>query len=373
MKVRVDQQTLSAALQTVSRAVSTRSTIPALAGILVEASPDGLFLKAYDNELGIHYPLAAEVEGGFSIVLPSRILGDIVRSIPGGNIDISIDTSTYTAEVKWGKSEFSIHGFDPAQFPDLPTPTGRNRFAVPSDTLRKMIRQTSFAIAQSDVRPILSGVMMEKNGRELSMAAVDGVRLAYRRFFLGSEEYQGSTSGEDIKAVVPGRALNEIARIAAEASETCFEIGSGQVFFDVGRIRIVSRLLEGQFPPYRQIVPSSFVTTARVQTSVLHDAVERASLISADDDYAVRLRLSSEGIGVLSASSKVGRAQEAVEAQVEGEEMEIAFNARFLIDGLRAVDAQEVLFRTTGRFGPACIRPLEHENFIYVVMPLKTP
>ncbi|MGB9879737.1 MAG: DNA polymerase III subunit beta, partial [Anaerolineae bacterium] len=188
-----------------------------------------------------------------------------------------------------------------------------------------------------------------------------------------SEGYEGPTSGEDIKAVVPGRALNEIARIASEASDTCFEIGSGQVFFDVGRIRIMSRLLEGQFPPYRQIIPSSFVTTARVQTSALHDAVERASLISADDDYAVRLRLSSEGIAVLSASSKVGRAQEAVEAQVEGEEMEIAFNARFLIDGLRAVDAQEILFRTTGRFGPACIRPLEHENFIYVVMPLKTP
>jgi DNA polymerase-3 subunit beta len=292
-----------------------------------------------------------------------------VRSIPQGNITIEADPSNHTATLTWGRSEFTIHGFDAAQFPSLPEISAGGVITVETETMKGLIRQTAFATAQSEARAVLTGSLLEASGREVSMVAIDGVRLSFRRVYLSKDGIPES------RAIVPARALNEVARLiqsGPEVESVGLQIGQGHALFTIGDVRVISRLLEGQFPPYQQIIPKSYATTVTVRRQDLHDACERASLVSSDDDNTIRLSLSEGRVSVSAASPEVGRVREDVDAQVEGENLEIAFNARLVIEGLSAIDADEVLFRTTGKFSPACIRYVDHENFIYVVMPLRT-
>ncbi|NPV70005.1 MAG: DNA polymerase III subunit beta [Firmicutes bacterium] len=369
MRISLTQPQLAGAIQTVARAVSGKTTAPVLTGILISAENSRITLKAYDTEIGIQAPAGGTVERDGSIVLPAKIMGEIIRSIPQGNITIDADVSNHTATLTWGRSEFTIHGFDAVQFPSLPEISAAGPITVETETMKGMIRQTAFATAQSDARPVLTGVLLEASGRELSMVAIDGVRLSFRRVYLSNDGIPES------KAIVPARALNEVARLiqsGPEVPSVGLEAGQGHALFTIGEVRVISRLLEGQFPPYQQIIPKSYSTTVTIRRQDLHDACERASLVSSDDDNTIRLNISGGCVSMSAASPEVGRVREDVDAQVEGESLEIAFNARLLIEGLRVIDVDEVLLRSTGKFSPACIRYVDHENFIYVVMPLRT-
>ncbi len=367
MRITLDQSSLETAIQVVSRAVSARTTTPVLSGIYIGAQSGGIVFKAYDTEIGIETPAAGKVEREGSIVLPARIMGDIVKSIPHGDITIDANQPNFTATLTWERSEFTIHGLDAGQFPSIPDPASGAGMSVDVDTFKSLIRQTTFATAQNDSRPMLTGVLLEAAGRELVMVAIDGVRLAQRRAYLSKDGIP------ETKAILPARGLNEVARLFQPGTDAVsLMVGQGHASFTIGETRVVTRLLEGQFPPYSQIIPKSYVTTVTLKTQEFHDACERAAVVSSDQDNTVHLHLGADRVSISAASPEVGKVREEVDAHMEGEEMEIAFNARLVMEGLRVLESEEVLLRSTGKFSPACIRPVEHENFIYVVMPLRT-
>ncbi|MGE5486145.1 MAG: DNA polymerase III subunit beta [Ignavibacteriales bacterium] len=367
MRISLDQSNLAAGIQAVSRAVSARSTMPVLSGILISAAEGKILFRAYDTEIGIETPVDGKVERDGAIVLPARIMGEIVRSIPHGEIVIDANQPNFTATLTWGRSEFTIHGLDPGQFPTIPEAQGGESIGIDVETFRGLIKQTTFATAQNESRPVLTGVLIEASGREVTMVAIDGVRLALRRAYLSRD------GAPETKAILPARALNEVARLLQSADgELSIKIGEGHAAFAVGNVKVVSRLLEGQFPPYSQIIPKSYATTVTVKRQDFHDGCDRASVVSSDQDNTIHMHLAQERISITAASPEVGKVREEVDAHVEGEEVEIAFNARLIVEGLKVMESEEILLRSTGKASPACIRSVEHENFIYIVMPLRT-
>jgi len=367
--IRISQDTLLSALGTVHRAVSSTSPVPALTGILLTATDNKLRLVASDSEISIEHSVEASVESEGGIILPARYFLDIVRKLPSGqDVRIACDQANWTATITWGRSQFVVHGTEPGQFPSIAFDSGSEAINLSQPRLREMIRRTVFAVAQNESRPILTGQLLEIAPSEIRLVSIDGVRLAYCK---NEIEQEGL---EPQKAVIPGRAMNELARLLSgdQASSCLISVSDNQAFCHLGATRFVSRLLEGQFPPYEQIIPAKFRTAITLDTEHFHDACERASLLSADNDKTIRIEAQDDLLVVTSNTPEVGKVREEMECSVEGDPLEIAFNARFLIEGLRSIDADKIRFEANGPFSPCCIRPIDHENNIYVAMPLRT-
>ena len=368
MLITLPQTELSQGLQTVHHAVAPSPSIPALTGILMTASDGRLHLVASDNEISIERTVNAEVQVSGGIILPAKYLVDIVRKIPGGDIKIAVDPSNWTATITWGRSQFIVHGLEPSQFPSISFEPGSSSVVLPELKLKEMIRRTSFAVAQTESRPVLTGELLELTDSEIRVVAIDGVRLAY------SKDPAKWSEPSPRRAVVPGRSMNEIARLLSSdlAAECKVSASDNQVFVDMGATRFVSRLLEGQFPPYDQIVPTKFRTEVKLNTLDFHDACERASLLSVDNDKTIKIEAKDDLLVITSSTPEVGKVREEIECTVEGDTLEIAFNARYLIEGLRAMDSEKVCFQANGPYSPCCIKPADHDNNIYVAMPLRT-
>lgn len=325
-------------------------------------------MVASDSEISIEHSVAALVEAPGGVILPARYLLDIVRKMPGGDIRIAVDMQNWAATITWGRSQFVVHGTEPDQFPTISFDSGSSGISMPQTKLRDMIRRTAFAVAQNESRPILTGELLEITPQEIRMVAIDGVRLAYCKEMIRETEVIAR------KAVVPGRSMNELARLlSGDAANPCtISASDNQMFCNLGSTRFVSRLLEGQFPPYNQIVPSKFRTSIVLDRDVFHDACERASLLSGDNDKTIRIEAKDDLLIITSNTPEVGKVREEIECQVEGDPLEIAFNARYLTDGLRSMDCTKVKFEANGPFSPCCIKPAEHDYNIYVAMPLRT-
>jgi len=366
--IRISQTDLSTGVQTVHRAVSPTSPVPALTGILLTAKDNTLRLCASDSEISIERSVPAEVEQSGGIILPARYFLDIVRKIPSGDIKISVDKSNWTATITWGRSQFVVHGSEPTQFPAISFDSSFTPIDLAQVKLRDMIRRTVFAVAQNESRPILTGLLVELGSSEIRMVAIDGVRLALCK---DKVEWAGETVQ---KAVVPGRSMNEVSRLlSSDPSSMCtVSVSENQAFFDLGSTKFVSRLLEGQFPPYEQIIPAKFRTLLTLPRLEFHDACERASLLSADNDKTIRMEAKDDFLVVTANTPEVGKVREEIKCNVEGDPLEIAFNARYLVEGLRAIYSEKVLFQANGAFSPCAIRPGDHENCVYVAMPLRT-
>jgi DNA polymerase III subunit beta len=368
VNVTVSQTDLSLGVQTVHRAVSPSSPVQALTGILMTAKDGNLRLCGSDSEISIEKTVPAQVEIPGGIILPARYVLDIVRKIPGGDIKISVDRANWTATITWGRSQFVVHGYEPTQFPSISFEGPHNAVEVPQNKLRDMIRKTVFAVAQNESRPILTGLLVELSKAELRLVAIDGVRLAYSKDAIVREDESVQ------KAVAPGKSMNELSRLfSGDPDATCkMSISDNQAFFDLGTTRFVSRLLEGQFPPYDQIVPAKFRTVITLNRQDLHDACERASLLSADNDKTIRMDAKEDLLVISSNTPEVGKVREEIECSVEGDPLEIAFNAKYLVEGLRVLDCEKVMFQANGAFSPCAIRPVDHDSSVYVAMPLRT-
>jgi len=365
--ITIPQADLTTGVLTVHRAVATNNTVPALTGILLKAENDRLSLMASDNEISISSSVKATVETPGGIILPARYLLDIVRKIPGGDIKIQVERANWTASITWGRSQFVVHGLEPEQYPKILFESGSDGIKISQSKIKDMIRGTAFAVAQNESRPVLTGELLEILPSEVRMVAIDGVRLAMAKGEI-------SWSGPAQRAVIPGRAANEVSRLLSSdlAQECILSVTENQVFFDLGETRFVSRLLEGQFPPYEQIIPSKFRTQVSLSTQDFHDACERASLLSVDNDRTIKIEAKEDLLIITSSTPEVGKVREELECSVEGDALEIAFNARYLIDGLEAINSEKVLFQANGPYSPSCIKPSDNENNIYVAMPLRT-
>ncbi len=365
MKFSCEKALLLSAISVASRAVAPKSSIPALEGILLEAG-DNLRLTGYNLETGIRTCLDAEITQAGSLVLSSRLFGDIVRKLPDDVVVFSSENDT--VNIKCGMSEFNIQGTDASEFPSLPeVEEDSNRFEIGRSALGSMIRQTIFAVSTNESRPIHTGSLFEVEGEELTMVAVDGYRLALRR-----EAITGK-SGETFSFVVPGAALNEVEKICGDSEESA-AVSQGQrhVLFQIGDTLLISRRLEGEFLAYRNAIPKNNTIKVEGETKALLSSIDRVSLIISDKLKSPLRCKFGDGMLSITTRTAIGDAFDRCPIQGSGGDLEIGFNNKYLMDALKAAPADKVRLEMTTGVAPCVIFPAEgEETFIYMVLPVR--
>ena len=368
MKFSCSTGALSEACQNVQRAISSKTTIPALEGIFICAEEGGVGLTGYDLEVGIQTNVEAQVKEPGSIVLSAKVLCEILRRLPGEAVEIECD-SRYLASIVCGESRYRINGMSAEEYPELPSISGGTPLPVPQGTLKEMIRQTIFAVAVNpDTKPIHTGVKFELAPGELRLAAIDGFRLALRKEAM---EYDG----EELNFVVPPKALGELMKLTSDDSTEPVSVAVGRrhIVFDIGGYHMVSRLLDGEFLNYRAAIPTDFKTEAAADVRGLIGAIERISLIITEKIKSpIRCDiLPEEGRLEFSCATGVGTARDSVASDISGEAFEVGFNNRFLLDALRACDTDQVRVHFNGAVQPVVILPPEGESFLFMVLPVR--
>ncbi|MFN8440243.1 MAG: DNA polymerase III subunit beta [Caldilineaceae bacterium] len=390
------QENLVKGLSIVGRAVSSRSTLPVLGNILIEAKDDQLRLAATNLEIGVNCWLGAKVEDEGSITVPARLLTEFVSSLPPERIDMDLSVRTQTLHLSCARYEANMKGIDAADFPNLPTMDGDDNSTLQGATLeldplglRKMVEQVVFAASSDESRPTLTGVEVKFDNGRMSMAATDGFRLSLR-----GTAVEGLKNGEPLNVIVPSRSLAELARISADADETqpvkvivtqarnqiLFQIwGKQDVKGSFHRVEMASQLIDARFPDYRGIIPKNFTTRTVVDTASLLKAVRVAFLFARDNANIIKVAIApSNGthggqIKLTATSNEMGDNVSEIDAMVEGQELEIAFNAKYLIDVLSQIDQPQIVIETTQPTRPGTIRPIGmgQEEFLHVVMPMQ--
>ncbi len=376
MKISCLQENLAKGLATVGRAVATRSTLPVLSNILLESDEGRLRLAATNLEIGINCWIGARIEEEGRITVPARLLTEFVNSLPPGQIDMELIERTQTLNLKCARYEANIKGLDAAEFPEVPTAEtigGQNNLHIEADTFRRMISQVVFAAATDESRPILTGVLTQFHQGTLTLAAADGFRLSVTSADVGVD------LDETASVIIPARALSELSRISA-AQEDPIELiitpQRNQILFHLDDTDLVSQLIEGNFPDYRQIVPQSYNTRAVLSTQELLKAVKVAFLFARDAANVVRFKmipgseLTPGQMIVTGTSAEFGDNVSEIDATIEGEEIEIAFNARYMIDALSVVGTPEVALETSSPSSPGVVKPVGGSDFLCVIMPM---
>ncbi len=363
MKFICDTKTLSEICSNVQRTVSTKSSIPAIEGILLLAENGKLTLTGYDLEVGMITEMEARVEEAGSIILNAKLLCDILRSLPGDQVRLEAD-ERLTCRIYSGEAEFSLVGIPAADYPELPSVESGFPIVLESEMLRDMIRKTIFAAAENDVKVVHTGVRFEVTQNHLRLVAVDGFRLAMRN---ADVQYEG----EDKVFVVPKKALGELVKLAVSAESIALDVGRRFIVFEIGSYRIVSRLLEGEFLNYKAAISGKVTGTLRVNTRLLIQSIERTSLLITDRTKSPLRCVFEENQIRISSTTALGTAHDRVPCESEGEHMEIGFNNRYLLDALRVCDADEVLIKIGSPILPILILPTEGEDFLFLVLPVR--
>jgi DNA polymerase III subunit beta len=366
MRIQCSQENLLQEVQIANRAISSRASMPILGNILLDSAGETLKVAATDLELGIESRIAATVAEPGSITLPARILAEIVSNLPAATVTIDVSEGDTRARITCENIKFEILGLPASDFPLLPAAEGEPVARIDAALFRTMIRQTSFAVSTDETRPFLTGVYLLVENGDSRLVATDGGRLALRKAKL-SEDARGN-----IKAIVPSKTMAELVRalgtVEGEVTVASYE---NQLIFSVADLRFVSRLIAGQFPPYEKVIPAEFKQRLRVGTERLLRAVRRASITARDSANVVRLSTAERTLTISSNTPEVGKAYEEIEVQAEGEAIQVAFNAKFLLDALTNMDTPEVMFELTGSLTPGVLRPVDHADYIYVLAPVR--
>ena len=363
MQLTCQTQALVEAVGNVQRAVSGKTTIPALEGILFETAGDKLTLTGYDLEMGITTNIQAEVKQEGKIVLPAKMVGDLSRKLPGEEVTISVDNRGNTVIVS-DSTEFTIMGIDAADYPEMPAVDDGVGLTLPQNLIKSMIRQTLFAVAQTNVRPIQTGVLFELAEQQLRLVAVDGSRLAMR-----SEKVE--RSGE-MQFVVPGKTLSEVLKLLADEDSTMtMAVGRRHIVMEIGGYAVFSRLLDGEFLPYQRAIPQNASTKVRVNTRAFIDSVDRAALVTNDRLKAPLVCTFTDNKVQIYCSTPLGRVNDVLPAIIDGKEEEMGFNSRFLLDALRNAEVDEVRVELAGALQPMKILPVSGDNFLFLVLPVR--
>ena len=376
MKISCLQENLSRGLGSVARIVTTRSTLPVLSNILLETDMGRLRLAATNFEIGVNTWIGARVEEEGSITVPARLLTEFVNSLPPGEIAMELSERTQTLNLKCARFEANIKGIDASEFPEVPTAStidGSNNLHLDADAFRRMVEQTVFAAATDESRPILTGVLAQFHQGGLTLAAADGFRLAVTKADVGVDLDEASS------VIIPARALAELSRISSDQEdpiELIITPTRNQILFHLTDTDLVSQLIEGNFPDYNQIVPKAHSTRTLVSTEELLKAVKVAYLFARDAANIVRIRvapgndLTPGSMIVTGTSAELGDNVSELDATIEGEEIEVAFNARYLIDALSVVGTPEIALETSTISSPGVLRPVAGDDFLCVVMPM---
>ena len=365
MQLTADRDPLLDALQTAARAISTRTTLPSLGGIMLAAEGGSAVARATDGELSVTVAVTGEVDGDGQVLLPGRLLADVSRALPQGSVTLSERPEQRDVELIAGTARFHLRLLDADDFPRLPE-LGEDAISMPATALAETVDRVARAASRDEVRPILTGIMVSVEGSTLTMVATDSYRLSVKRTEL---EQEVSTPFE---ANVPARAMRELARVVSQSGveEVRISLPGNQVVFEAGDVRLSSRLIEGQFPNYRQLLPDAFDHDVRLPRSELLDVTRRIRYL-AQRNAPLKLAFKEGEVTVAAETPEIGDARESMPCAFTGEEMEIAFNPQFFIEGIESVESDELVLRLTSPLRPGLLQAAGSEDFSYLVMPIR--
>lgn len=362
MKFTVNQKDLADAVQNVQRAVSTKTTIPAHEGILIRAEAGSLTLSAYDLEIGMMTTIPASVESEGAVILQARLFSEIVRKSPADIITIDCDSKNIVS-IESGKSVTTIVGINAEEFTEFPSINpGAETIVLNGELIKSMIRQTIFAVADTDAKPIHQGSLFNIRDGVLDVVSVDGFRLAVRR-----EKVNVDTS---VSFVVPKKALNEILKLATDGNVEIYP-DKRHIMFKIDNYTVISSLLEGDFLDYRAAIPRQSATKLVCKTRDFINSVERVSLIISDRLKSPVRCLFTNGEVKLASNTAIGRSYDSFEAAVEGNDVEIGFNNKYLLDALRNAECDEITLGLNDSLKPLVISPKDSDSFIFIVLPVR--
>ena len=361
LKTTCSREELSHALGIVSRGVSTRTTVQILAGILLEAADGKLRLAATDMELSLRSSLEAKVDTEGSVVVPGRLLLDIARLLPEAEVSLEHRLEEAVVEVRCGSASYRLHTYNAEDFPRLPD-TQVDRHEVDRQTLLETVARVSRSASRDESRPVLTGVLVHFEPGKLVMAATDSYRLSVKETVL-----EGTVP--ELEAIVPARALGELARIAGEGENLTLGVHENQVVFGSGDAWLTTRRIDGQFPNYKQLVPEAFEHEVALPRDELLDVVRRVSVM-AQRNSPLRLRFADGELTVSAQTQDVGEARESLPVSFGAEALEIGFNAEFLRDGVESVTGEQVRLKLISPLRPAVLQG-ESDDFLYLIMPIR--
>jgi DNA polymerase-3 subunit beta len=367
MKLSLSSAQLLNQLQTATRVASTRSAVQALSGIMISAQADSTpELLATDMEIGLRVPLEADVARTGSALLPARLLLDVARSLSAETLTLELRSAEQDVELICGPTTFHLRTLRAEDFPTLPQPSPETRVTLPTAAFVETVSRVARSASRDETRPVLTGILMSAAGQELRMVATDSYRLSVKETALESA-LQGS-----LEANVPARALQELVRIAQQtpADSLAVSVGQNQVIFELGDIVLSSRLIDGQFPNYRQLLPESVEHELRLASAELTDVVRRISLL-AQKNAPLRLSFGEGTLTVSAQTPDVGEASEAIPVPFHGEPFEIGFNPEFLRDGLESIDSDELVLKLISPLRPGLIESPDTGDFVYLIMPIR--
>ncbi len=364
MKVTCSKENLVEGINIVQKAVSAKSTLPILEGILLDAAEE-LKLTGNDLELGIECRIPADIREKGTIVINSKIFGDIIRRLPDSEVFIEVQSNNMVV-IECENTHFEIKGLSSEGFPALPEIEKDNAFIINQDILRNMIKQTIFAVSIDENRPILTGSLMECKDKMLTFVSIDGFRMALRKYEVNNE-------AADIKVVIPGKTLNEVLKILQPVKdEVSIYSKDNQILFDVNNCKIVSRLLEGEYLNYKSIIPQEHELKIKTNTKELLAGLERASLVTLDEKrYPVKFSIADEKL-VITSNTDIGAVREEIRIEADGGKLEIGFNPRYFIDALKVIEEEKIEIYFTSNVGPCTIRHSEKDIFAYMILPVRT-
>jgi DNA polymerase III subunit beta len=365
VKISLERDALLTQLQTVSRVASTRSAIQALSGIQLSAASDTCELRATDMDVGLRVPLDAEVAREGVVVLPARLIVDVVRSLPAPAVSLELRAAEQDVELVSGKATFHIRTLRTEDFPPFPEPDPDSAVSLPAEAFVSTALKVAGSASRDETRPVLTGILVSASERELRMVATDSYRLSVKETALESP------LSSSFEVNVPARALQELARVSAHADDDLsVSVRQNQVLFVLGRVILSSRLIDGQFPNYRQLLPESFEHELRIAGGELTDVVRRISLL-AQKNAPLRLAFEPGELTVSAQTPDVGEAQESLPVAFQGESLEIGFNPEFLRAGLEAIEDGDVLLKLISPLRPGLIEAADESRFQYLIMPIR--
>lgn len=369
MKFMATKDNLINGINIVQKAISNKNAIPILSGIYLKAENGKLMLAATDLELGIECKVPIQVIEEGEVVLPAKYLGDLVRKLPDTNLMFEYLPETISVKITYGQAETNIMGWKGEEFPAIADLQDEYALTINPMVFKSMIKQTIFCANADDVRPIFTGALMEVTHHDVLLVATDSHRLAYKKGKVNN------LSDQDFKAIIPVKSLNEISRIIKDDPEDVLSIrcNRNQICFENSELRLISRLIDGMFPSYQQVIPSNYSTLIKVKRKLLQESIERANLFIAEKEGTSVIKFSISGNNInITSKSDYGMVDENVQIYQEGDDLSITFNAKYLIDALKTMDFEDIDLTLGNTLSPAVFRPLNDESFLYLLLPLRS-
>lgn len=367
MRIKILQQDLAGSLQSVSRSVGVKASLPVLGNILFEAEGNILRISATNLEVGVIKEINTEVIEGGAITIPSKTLNEVISSLAG--LEIEFFTEGELLKIEAGKFKADLNGIAASEFPAIPQ-SGANGFKIPKELFKETIPQISFASAVDEGRPVLTGILTEIKESRFEVVATDGFRLAHKTFT------NEKLSGINFKALIPRKTLDELVKlIGDEADVEEVEVSTtdnqNQVVFKVGRTILSSRLIEGNFPTWEKIIPSKFVTDTIIEKDELIKGLRLASVFARTEANVIKLNIKKAGIQITSETRELGHQDAEVGAEVSGDEIQVAFNSRYLLDAVSNCPGDKHRISFSGSLSPTLVKPMEEQGLEYIVMPIR--